>query len=67
MSVRCKGTDLQPVLAEAVVNGCRVVAIKDQGVSFLAGRDEHWRDGRESRQCRAKTVALPSSPTRSVS
>jgi len=47
MSFRCKGTDLPPVLSEAAVNRCRVVVVKDQGVSFLARRDEHRPDGRQ--------------------
>ena len=34
MTVRFKGTELRPVLAEAVANKCRVILIKDQGVSW---------------------------------
>ena len=51
MSVRFKGTDLRPVLAEAVVNQCRVILVKDQGVYFLAERGERRPDGRQ------KTIA----------
>ena len=47
MSVRFKGTDLRPVLAEVVVNQCRVVLVKDQGVYFLAERGERRPDGRQ--------------------
>lgn len=47
MSVRFKGIDLRPVLAEAVVNRCRVVQVKDQGVYFLAERREHQPGGRQ--------------------
>ena len=47
MSVRFKGTDLRPVLAEAVVNQCRVILVKDQGVYFLAERGERRPDGRQ--------------------
>lgn len=51
MSVRFKGTDLKPVLAEAVVNQCRVVLAKDHGVYFLSERGERRPDGRQ------KTIA----------
>ena len=47
MSVRFKGIDLRLVLAEAVVNQCRVILVKDQGVYFLAERGECRRDGRQ--------------------
>jgi len=47
MSVRFNGTDLRPVLAEAVVNQCRVVLVKDKGVCFLAERGERRPDGRQ--------------------
>jgi hypothetical protein len=46
MALRFKGTDLRPVLAEAVANQCRVVLAKDQGVYFLAERGERRPDGR---------------------
>lgn len=46
MSVRFKGADLRLVLAEAVVNQCRVILVKDQGVYFLAERGERRPDGR---------------------
>lgn len=47
MSLRFKGTDLRPVLAEAVANQCRVVLAKDQGAYFLAERGERHPDGRQ--------------------
>jgi hypothetical protein len=47
MSVRFKGSDLRPVFAEAVVNQCRVILVKDQGVYFLAERGERRPDGRQ--------------------
>lgn len=47
MSVRFKGTELRPVLIEAVVNKCRVILVKDQGVYFLAERGERRPDGRQ--------------------
>lgn len=47
MSVRFKGSDLKPVLAEAVVNQCRIILVKDQGVYFLAERGERRPDGRQ--------------------
>ena len=46
MSLRFKGSDLRPVLAEAVANQCRIVLAKDQGVYFLAERGERRSDGR---------------------
>jgi len=51
MSVRFKGSDLQPVLAEAVANECRVILVKDRGVYFLSERGERGPDGRK------KTIA----------
>ncbi|AMR77766.1 DUF3085 domain-containing protein [Cupriavidus nantongensis] len=47
MSVRFKGSDLRPVFAEAVVNQCRVILVKDQGAYFLAERGDRWPDGRQ--------------------
>jgi len=47
MSVLFKGTELRPVLAEAVANQCRVILVKDQGVYFLAERGERRPDGRQ--------------------
>ncbi|MBY4673888.1 DUF3085 domain-containing protein [Burkholderia multivorans] len=47
MSLRFKGADLRPVLAEAVANRCRVVLVKDQGVYFLAERGARRPDGRQ--------------------
>jgi len=38
MSVRFKGAELRPVLTEAVVNQCRVILVKDQGVYFMSER-----------------------------
>ena len=46
MSLRFKGSDLRPVLAEAVASQCRVVLAKDQGVYFLAEHGERRPDGR---------------------
>src|SRR3546814_15444036 len=46
MSLRFKGSDLRPVLAEAVANQCRVVLAKDQGVYFLAEQGARRPDGR---------------------
>lgn len=51
MSVRFKGSDLRPVLAEAVVNQCRVILVKDHGVYFLSEHGERAPDGRQ------KTIA----------
>jgi len=47
VSVLFKGTELRPVLAEAVANQCRVILVKDQGVYFLAERGECRPDGRQ--------------------
>ncbi len=47
MSLRFKGVDLRPVLAEAVANQCRVVLAKDQGAYFLAERGERLPGGRQ--------------------
>ncbi|MGK8436744.1 DUF3085 domain-containing protein [Ectopseudomonas hydrolytica] len=47
MSLRFKGADLRPVLAEAVANRCHVILVKDQGVYFLAEHGERRpEDGR---------------------
>ena len=46
MSLRFKGSDLRPMLAEAIANQCRVVLAKDQGVYFLAEQGERRPDGR---------------------
>lgn len=46
MSIHFSGTDLRLVLAEAVVNQCRVILVKDQGVYFMAERGERRPDGR---------------------
>ena len=45
MTVRFKGADLRPVLAEAIANQCRVILVKDHGVYFLAERGERRSDG----------------------
>lgn len=47
MSLRFKGADLRPVLAEAEANKCRVVLVKDHGVYFLAERGERTPEGRQ--------------------
>ena len=39
MSLRFKGSDLRPVLAEAVANQCRVVLAKDQGCTSSPSRE----------------------------
>ena len=36
MSLRFKGSDLRPVLTEAIAGQCRVILVKDQGVYFRA-------------------------------
>jgi len=51
MTVRFKGTELRPLLAEAAANQCRVILVKDQGVYFMAERGESRPDGRR------KTIA----------
>lgn len=48
MPLRFKGTDLRPVLAEAVSSQCRVVLVKDQGVYFLAERGARRPDGQQA-------------------
>jgi hypothetical protein len=45
--LRFKGTDLRPVLAEAIANQCRVILVKDHGVYFLAERGERTSEGRQ--------------------
>ena len=47
MSLRFKGSDLRPVLTEAIAGQCRVILVKDQGVYFLAERGERRPDGRQ--------------------
>lgn len=47
MSLRFKGTDLRPVLNEAIANKCQIILVKDQGVYFLAERGERRTDGRQ--------------------
>ena len=47
MSLRFKGTDLRPVLKEAIANKCKIILVKDQGVYFLAERGERRKDGRQ--------------------
>ncbi|AKU48486.1 DUF3085 domain-containing protein [Xanthomonas arboricola] len=46
MSLRFKGSDLRPVLTEAIANQCRVILVKDQGVYFLAEHGERRPGGR---------------------
>ncbi|MCC8445513.1 DUF3085 domain-containing protein [Xanthomonas translucens] len=46
MSLRFKGSDLRPVLTEAIDSQCRVMLVKDQGVYFLAEHGERRPDGR---------------------
>ncbi|MBV2205749.1 MAG: DUF3085 domain-containing protein [Pseudomonas sp.] len=47
MTVRFKGAELRPVLAEAVANRCRVILVKDHGVYFLAEHGERLPDGQQ--------------------
>lgn len=47
MSLRFRGSDLRPVLAEAVANQCRVAFVKDHGVYLLAERGARRPDGRQ--------------------
>jgi hypothetical protein len=49
MSVRFKGPTLRAVLVEALLNQCRVILVKDQGVYFLAEHGERRPDGRPQR------------------
>lgn len=49
MSVRFKGPTLRAVLIEALVNECRVILAKDQGVYFIAEHGERQLDGRQKR------------------
>lgn len=51
MTVRFKGAELRPVLAEAVANRCHIILVKDRGVYFMAERGENRPDGRR------KTIA----------
>ena len=46
MSLRFRGSDLRPVLTEAIAGQCRVILVKDQGVYFLAEQGERRPDGR---------------------
>ncbi|HBP4890491.1 TPA: DUF3085 domain-containing protein [Pseudomonas aeruginosa] len=45
-SLRFKGSDLRPVLTEAIAGQCCVILVKDQGVYFLAEQGERGPDGR---------------------
>lgn len=47
MPLLFKGSDLRPVLAEAIANQCRVILVKDQGVYWLAEHGERRPDGRQ--------------------
>ncbi len=47
MSLRFKGADLRPVLAEALSNRCKVILVKDHGVYFISNRGERRPDGRQ--------------------
>lgn len=49
MSVRFKNPTLRAVLVEALVNQCRVILVKDQGVYFMAEQGEQRPDGRQKR------------------
>jgi hypothetical protein len=45
MSLRFKGSDLRPVLAEAIANQCKIILVKDRGVYFLSQRGERHPEG----------------------
>lgn len=45
MSLLFKGSDLRPVLTEAIVNQCHIILVKDQGVYWLAEDGERQADG----------------------
>ncbi|MBW1249420.1 DUF3085 domain-containing protein [Pseudomonas tolaasii] len=47
MSLFFKGSDLKPVLAEAIANQCSIILVKDQGVYWLAERGERQPNGRQ--------------------
>ena len=47
MSLLFKGSDLKPVLAEAIANQCSIILVKDQGVYWLAERGERQANGRQ--------------------
>jgi hypothetical protein len=49
MSVRFQGPALRAVLVEALVNECRVILVKDQGVYFMAEHGERQPNGRQKR------------------
>jgi hypothetical protein len=46
MSLRFKGSDLRPVLNEAIASQGRLILVKDQGVYFLTEHGESRPDGR---------------------
>lgn len=48
MSLLFKGSDLKPVLAEAIANQCSIILVKDQGVYWLAERGERQANGRQN-------------------
>ncbi|MCW2478024.1 DUF3085 domain-containing protein [Candidatus Symbiopectobacterium sp. NZEC135] len=47
MTLRFKGAELRPVIAEAVTNQCRIILVKDYGVYWLAEHGEFHPDGRQ--------------------
>ena len=49
MTLRFKGSDLRPVLSEAIAKRCRVILAKDHGVYFLSERGDRRPDGRWER------------------
>ena len=49
MSVRFNGSTLRAALVEALLNQCRVILVKDQGVYFLSEHGERRPDGRQER------------------
>lgn len=46
MTLLFKGSDLRPVLTEAIANKCSVILVKDQGVYFLSEHGDRRPDGR---------------------
>ncbi|HCM5830608.1 DUF3085 domain-containing protein [Klebsiella pneumoniae] len=47
MSLLFKGTELRPVIAEAIANQCRIILVKDHGVYWLAEQGERHPEGRQ--------------------
>ncbi|KFK91753.1 DUF3085 domain-containing protein [Serratia sp. Ag2] len=47
MSLLFKGSDLKPVIAEALANQCQLILVKDQGVYWLSQKGERLPSGRQ--------------------